>query len=65
MNCSGHGKGIYAIDQNCPYNYSTELTMLASWNHHDTGYNQAHHSSENLVVNFRVFRVGCSNRGIG
>jgi len=49
MGCSGFGKGIYAIDQNNCYNYSNETTTLASWNHHDTGYNQAHHSTTDLV----------------
>jgi hypothetical protein len=33
-NCGGgFNKGIYAIDQNCPFN--SEEAMMASWNHHD------------------------------
>ena len=44
MNCNDLNKGVYAIDQNNPYNYSNTNTM-ASWNHHDKNYNQSNQGS--------------------
>jgi hypothetical protein len=47
-NCNGFGKGVYGIDQSCPY--SSGGTMLASWNHHDVEFNQANVGASDLVV---------------
>ena len=47
-NCNGAGKGIYAIDQNYPYN--KDGSILASWNHHDTLFNQTNVGNNDLIV---------------
>jgi hypothetical protein len=47
-NCGGFNKGIYAIDQNNPYN--SDPNSLASWNHHDSAFNQSNVGGNNLVV---------------
>ena len=47
-NCNGGtGKGIYAIDQNYPYN--KDGSVLASWNHHDSNFNQTNVGNNDLV----------------
>lgn len=55
-NCYGSGKGIYAIDQNYPYN--TGGTTLACWNHHDTNFNQTNVGNSDLVVKILLYRDG-------
>ena len=47
-NCNGSGKGVYAIDQNYPYNNTD--TILASWNHHDNTYNQTNVGNNDIIV---------------
>lgn len=61
INCNGLGKGVYAIDQNCPYMSNGEK-MLSSWNHHDTQFSQSHVGSTNLVVLLLAFRAFLSRR---
>lgn len=51
-NCMGIGKGVYAIDQNCPYYSTNNSKMMSSWNHHDTTFNQSNVGSTDLVVCF-------------
>lgn len=55
-NCNGSGKGIYAIDQCSPYN--NDGSMVASWNHHDTNFNQTNVGNSDLVVPLNRFRDG-------
>ena len=59
LNCGAFGKGIYAIDQNNPLFYGMGDCPMASWNHHDTSYNQSHQGSgTDLVVCMVIDRDG-------